>query len=490
MAFNFDTFVKDQKQAAIDVVDTVTPSQIKSVAQSYKEGLTASPKQVVNETLEKLTGIDLGQGVGMDGLGAQVKEFMKGQAADLGMQLEQQILGCINTQIRDLMNKIPELDFILNFEDRINGILGNFRNKLEFKIDAELRKIAYNKIKIHQVAFFKQRIRAKIKDICPGATPASVAEVQDFNNQIKGLLDKREVGNKVVETATTLPAAEITSSTHLSETVSVNAATDPTPHEGPSAKFIRDNQDEGVASATAATATAEVMSEVNSEMEDQVESAQEDDTIETFLEKYPAETLEKMMWGSINVWKYQWDDWSEAQKDSVVAGVTIMEGKSDDEMITASGPDTLGQATGLMGVLYWLKFIIAHQVDYDDPPDTSKNQNHKAANRMLAYNLNRGEGTFHIAVHKYHLINSAKNRTTGLWDIEIMRWFRLYELKKKFLKKTKWESRQEVLDTGKVHYTGTGDTYMSAATNAIKESIRDTKDQITHFVRARGFDKT
>ena len=50
MAFSFDTFVKDQKQAAIDVVDTITPRQIKQVGAAYKEGLNASPKNVINET--------------------------------------------------------------------------------------------------------------------------------------------------------------------------------------------------------------------------------------------------------------------------------------------------------------------------------------------------------------------------------------------------------------------------------------------------------
>ena len=52
MAFSFDTFVKDQKQSVVDVVDTITPSQIKQVAQSYKDGLNVSPKQAINETLE------------------------------------------------------------------------------------------------------------------------------------------------------------------------------------------------------------------------------------------------------------------------------------------------------------------------------------------------------------------------------------------------------------------------------------------------------
>lgn len=209
MAFSFDTFAKDQKQSAIDIVDTITPSQVKQVGAAYKAGLNASPKQVINETLESFTGIDLSQGAGVDGLGAQAKNFIEGQAAGLTMQLEQQILGCINTAIRDLMNKVPAVDFILNFEDRINGILGKFRNKLEQKIDAELRKLTYQKIKIHQVTLFKQRIRSKIKDICPAATPASVAEVQDFNNKIKGFISNRSADNTAIDTAKTLTTDKI-----------------------------------------------------------------------------------------------------------------------------------------------------------------------------------------------------------------------------------------------------------------------------------------
>jgi len=213
MAFSFDTFAKDQKQSAIDVVDTITPSQVKQVGAAYKAGLNASPKQVINETLESFTGVDLSQGAGVDGLGAQAKNFIEGQAASLTMQLEQQVLGCINTAIRDLMNKVPALDFILNFEDRINGILGKFRNKLEQKIDAELRKLTYEKIKVHQVTLFKQRIRGKIKDICPAATPASVAEVQDFNNKIKGFISKRSADNTAIDTAKTLTTDKINEAT-------------------------------------------------------------------------------------------------------------------------------------------------------------------------------------------------------------------------------------------------------------------------------------
>tara|TARA_Y100000296_G_C5163774_1_gene253380 strand:- start:204 stop:1709 length:1506 start_codon:yes stop_codon:yes gene_type:complete len=264
MAFSFDTFVEDQKQAAIDVVDTVTPSQIKQVASAYKEGLNASPKQVINETLEKFTGVDLSQGVGLDGVGAQVKDFIKGQAAGLTMQLEQQILGCINTQIRDLMNKVPAIDFILNFEDKINGILGNFRNKLEFKIDAELRKLAYNKIKIQQVTLFKQRIRAQIKDICPGAAPASVAEVQDFNNKIKGFIDKRKSANKTDDTENTIPLADInTSGSGKARYVTRDE------EQGSSNNFVKKMKQPGEAEALAKEKAPELAAVVTDEAIDQ-----------------------------------------------------------------------------------------------------------------------------------------------------------------------------------------------------------------------------
>ena len=59
MAFSFDTLVNDQKQSAIDITDAITPRQVKQLGAAYKQGLNASPKQVINETLGDFTGIDL-----------------------------------------------------------------------------------------------------------------------------------------------------------------------------------------------------------------------------------------------------------------------------------------------------------------------------------------------------------------------------------------------------------------------------------------------
>ena len=265
MAFSFDTLVNDQKQSAIDVVDAITPVQVTQLGNAYKQGLNASPKQVINETIGEFTGINFSQTAGVDGLGAQAKNFIEAQGATLLMQLEQQILGCINTAIRDLMNKHPEVDFILNFEDRINGILGKFRNKLERKIDEELRKLTYQKLKVQQIALFKQRLRLKIKNICPAATPASVAEVQDFNNKIKNLINKRKDNNKPIDITPTLKPEKI--SEPKTETKS-QVTTQP---EGISEKAKKEYKKERVAKQIAKEKSQELKKEVEEETKKQLE---------------------------------------------------------------------------------------------------------------------------------------------------------------------------------------------------------------------------
>ena len=88
MAFSFDTLVNDQKQSAIDITDAITPRQVKQLGAAYKQGLNASPKQVINETLESITGVNVDTAAGMDGIGKSVRQFVEGQAADLTMQLQ------------------------------------------------------------------------------------------------------------------------------------------------------------------------------------------------------------------------------------------------------------------------------------------------------------------------------------------------------------------------------------------------------------------
>ena len=59
----------------------------------------------------------------------------------------------------------------------------------------------YNKIKIHQLTLFKQRLHGSIRGICPEATPASSAEVGAFIDAYNKGKQKRELENAIDSTS-------------------------------------------------------------------------------------------------------------------------------------------------------------------------------------------------------------------------------------------------------------------------------------------------
>jgi len=173
------------------IVASIVPRQVRQLAQAYKQGLKLTPKEAITSTLEKFTGVNLDQHNLLQSLGAAVISSITNEINALKNTFLSTIIGCVNKAVRDLINKFPTLDFLINLEDKLNNILGNFRNKLEQRIDAELRGLMYNKIKIHQLTLFKQRLHGQIRDICPEATPASSAEVKE-------LMDAFEEGKRAV----------------------------------------------------------------------------------------------------------------------------------------------------------------------------------------------------------------------------------------------------------------------------------------------------
>jgi len=186
MAFNLSNFVQDQVDVVektlspANVLEKVTPVQVKQI-------LNAKPKNAINDYLGDMSGVKLGQFFDETGkqFTAQVNGFIQSSKA----QLEAQVFGCIDKAIKDILNKNPLLEKVLFFDQFINRELSKIKNKLESKIDLELRKIAYKKIKIHQVALFKQKIALSIKSICPDATPASPSQVKKYKELIKKAKD-------------------------------------------------------------------------------------------------------------------------------------------------------------------------------------------------------------------------------------------------------------------------------------------------------------
>tara|TARA_R110000851_G_scaffold27471_2_gene77194 strand:- start:2195 stop:3031 length:837 start_codon:yes stop_codon:yes gene_type:complete len=196
MAFKLNTFVKDQVTmvketlSPTNVIDRVTPRQVKQI-------LNSNPVNSINKTLENISGAKIGQffvDTGKQFL-SQVNNFVSSSIT----QLQAQVAGCINKAIKDILDKNPILEKILFFDQFINRELSKIKNKLESKIDLELRKIAYKKIKVHQVVLFKQKIAGAIKKICPDATPASPSQVKKYKELLNNVKDKFKNEGKVEE---------------------------------------------------------------------------------------------------------------------------------------------------------------------------------------------------------------------------------------------------------------------------------------------------
>jgi len=243
------------------IIASITPKQVKQFANGYKEGLKLQPKEALTGVIEKFTGLNLDQDNLLKSLGAAAMDSINKQIDAIRSTIARTVLGCIHKAIRDLLNKIPALDFLLNFESKINKILGKFRNQLERKIDAELRGLMYQKIKIHQLTLFKQRLHGSIRSICPEATPASSAEVQAFMNAFEEGKRKREEENKVEQTKEQIdepenhkpaPIADVTTPKTASTTRLRNIRTKPeivqkevTENTGRFVKDFKDSAKEG-----------------------------------------------------------------------------------------------------------------------------------------------------------------------------------------------------------------------------------------------------
>lgn len=218
MAFKLNTFVKDQVTmvketlSPTNVIDRVTPGQVKQI-------LNSNPVNSINKTLENISGAKIGQffvDTGKQFL-SQVNDFVSGSIT----QLQAQVAGCINKAIKDILDKNPILEKILFFDQFINRELSKIKNKLESKIDLELRKIAYKKIKVHQVVLFKQKIAGAIKKICPDATPASPSQVRQYKELLNKVKDKFKNEGKVEEE----PQGENFTKSDLNNTATVSDTT-------------------------------------------------------------------------------------------------------------------------------------------------------------------------------------------------------------------------------------------------------------------------
>ena len=223
MAFSLGNFVKNQTDevkrtlSPTNIIDKVTPGQVKSLVK-------ADPKKFLDNKLGDLSGVKLGQT--FKSVGAKFKDTVLNTIEGLAGALEAQVVGCLNHAIRGILNKNPVLEKIIFFEQFVNKELSLLRNKLESKIDSQLRKIAYNKLKIHQTVLFRQRMLTRIKKVCPGATPASPGQIRQYREIVKSIANTNKDTGNVVDEKENFPEQEVNNKVESVSTLKQTATRD------------------------------------------------------------------------------------------------------------------------------------------------------------------------------------------------------------------------------------------------------------------------
>ena len=156
-----DTFGSSLKDTLGNLKDTVTDIPLApgySIEELGKD-LGSFSKDGLTNALENITGVNLTSGLPT---GADIVGMVKGQITGtlnaLQAEIMAEIQGCIENYLRELLNKIPELVFLLNFKREIAKLIAEQRIKLQRMIQSHLEKLAFGKLKIQQIALLKQKL--------------------------------------------------------------------------------------------------------------------------------------------------------------------------------------------------------------------------------------------------------------------------------------------------------------------------------------------
>ena len=121
-----------------------------------------------NKLLAEITGINITNT--FDNLTSfeNVEDRMKETLLSIERQIVFEIKDCLDKYLQQLINKNPEIEILLDIEAAILKRIGLLRTGINLKIENEIEKILYDKIKFQQVAQLRQKLTAAIRKICPG----------------------------------------------------------------------------------------------------------------------------------------------------------------------------------------------------------------------------------------------------------------------------------------------------------------------------------
>jgi|TARA_R110002020_G_scaffold120146_5_gene273797 hypothetical protein len=129
-----------------------------------------------NRAITAITGIDLQQTfdsvTSPDAIEKRVEQFT-GAIAD---QVAAEMKSCIERCLQKLLNKVPELAWLLDFQHMLSKYINEIRLKIQRQIQQQIDKLIFDKLKLQQVALLKQKILEGIRKMCPcdGEVPPSL----------------------------------------------------------------------------------------------------------------------------------------------------------------------------------------------------------------------------------------------------------------------------------------------------------------------------
>tara|TARA_B100001123_G_C15335912_1_gene1032816 strand:+ start:137 stop:1429 length:1293 start_codon:yes stop_codon:yes gene_type:complete len=176
-----DTFGSGLKDTVGNLKDTVTDIPLSpgySIEELGKD-LGSFSKDGLTNALENITGVNLSN---MIPSGSQLVGMVKGQISGtlnaLQSEIVAEIQGCIENYLRELLNKVPELVYLLNFKKEVAKLIAAQRIKLQRMIQGQLEKLAFQKLQVQQIALLKQKLVGSIRGICKGAPGSAVRNYQ------------------------------------------------------------------------------------------------------------------------------------------------------------------------------------------------------------------------------------------------------------------------------------------------------------------------
>jgi len=128
-------------------------------------------KDGTNAVLADITGINIWNTVENADPRHLDKNIAKERITEMMIGIERQIINeikdCLDGYLTEIVDKNPELRYLLDFENIIQKATSKIRNQIKLKVEREIEKLAYEKIKIQQVAQMRQKITNAIRKICP-----------------------------------------------------------------------------------------------------------------------------------------------------------------------------------------------------------------------------------------------------------------------------------------------------------------------------------